>query len=171
MINRRRIADDQLYAHFVTFSVDRRRRLLDHDHPKRILLGVLNDQLTSFNARCVGFVLMPDHVHAVVWFPKPGELSRFMHGWKRMSSFRIREWYRREAPHYFQGFGEGDRFWTPKYYAFEIYEQAKLEEKLNYMHQNPMRAGLVQRPGDWKWSSARWYESRQTVGVPIQWVE
>ena len=43
MVTNRRIVDDQLYVHFVTFSVDKRRRLLDHDHPKRILLGVLND--------------------------------------------------------------------------------------------------------------------------------
>ncbi len=38
MPRRRRIIDDRLYAHFVTFSVCRRRRLLDHDHPKRIVL-------------------------------------------------------------------------------------------------------------------------------------
>ena len=43
MASDRQIVDDQLYAHFVTFSVDQRRKLLDHDHPKRILLGVLND--------------------------------------------------------------------------------------------------------------------------------
>ena len=35
MPTRRQIIDDRLYAHFVTFSVYRRRRLLDHDHPKR----------------------------------------------------------------------------------------------------------------------------------------
>ena len=40
MSNRRRIIDDRLYAHFVTFSVYRRRRLLDLDHPKKIVLGV-----------------------------------------------------------------------------------------------------------------------------------
>ena len=62
MAARRLILDDHLYAQFVTFAVHRRRRLLDHDHPKRIVLGVLNEQLKSFAARCVGYVLMPDHV-------------------------------------------------------------------------------------------------------------
>jgi len=42
MSARRQIIDDLLYAHFITFSVFQRRRLLDHDHPKRILLGVLS---------------------------------------------------------------------------------------------------------------------------------
>ena len=44
-------------------------------------------------------------------------------------------------------------------------------EKLNYMHENPMRKGLAAQATDWKWSSARWYAWRKSVGVPIQWVE
>ena len=113
---------------------------------------------------------MRDHVHAVVWFPKPGELSRFVHEWKRRSSYNIRAWYRAGDAQYFDHAEMGDRFWQPKYYAFEIFSRAKLEEKLAYMHQNPVRAGLVERAMDWPWSSARWYEERRTVGVPIGWV-
>ena len=171
MTNRRRIIDEHLYAHFITFSVFRRRRLLDHDHSKRILLGVLNEELKLQEACLLGFVIMPDHVHAIVWFPKTGQLSQFMHGWKRKSSFRIRNWYRREAAHYFEGFGEGDRFWQPKYYSFEIYERSKLHEKIEYMHTNPVRARLVEHATDWRWSSARWYEWRMSVGIPIRSVE
>ena len=65
----------------------------------------------------------------------------------------------------------GERFWTPNYYAFEIYSQEKLTEKLNYMHLNPVRAGLVEKPADYRWSSGRWYDERRTVGVPIEWME
>ena len=59
----------------------------------------------------------------------------------------------------------------PKYYSFEIHERAKLEEKLRYLHENPVRAGLVDHRTDWQWSSARWYEWGMPVGVPIRWVE
>lgn len=148
-MDRRRTIDGQLYSHFITFSVERRRRLLDMDHPKQIVLGVLNHQLESFQARCVGFVLMPNHVHALIWFSATGQLSRFMHGWKRISSFEIRNWYRTNAPSYFSEFGEGDRFWQPKYYSFEIDNEKKQEEKLAYMHQNPVRARLVSQAVDW----------------------
>lgn len=171
MSDRRRQFDDRLYAHFVTFSVHRRRRLLDHDFPKRIVLGVLNDELESFAAKCVGFVVMPDHMHAIIWLPAPGQLSSFMHAWKRKSSFHIRNWYREHAPNYFEGFGEGKRFWLPKYFPFEIYSRRKMEEKLKYTHENPVRAGLVTRAVDWPWSSARWYLEGRSVGVPIEWVE
>jgi putative transposase len=167
----RQIIDDALYVHFITFSVDRRRKLLDHEHPKRIVLGVLNKLLRDFAAKCVGFVIMPEHIHALIWFPAPGRLSNFMHEWKRVSSLKIRAWYRTDAAKYFRDFGAGPRFWQPKYYAFEIYDRRKIEEKLTYMHNNPVCRGLVTRTVDWKWSSARWYERRQTVGVPICWVE
>jgi putative transposase len=166
----RRIADEALYAHFVTFVCEKRRRLLDLDQPRRIVLGVLNEQMEHQSATCVGFVLMPDHVHAIIWFPQAGQLSRFMHEWKRRSSFSIRAWYRSGDARYFERFGMGDRFWQPKYYAFSIHTRAKLEAKLLYMHHNPVRAGLVGRPVDWTWSSAPWYEESRPVGVPIGWI-
>ena len=74
----RAVYDDESHAHYVTFSCYRRRRLLDDDRAKRVVLGVLNAQLASRKASCVGFVVMPDHVHAIVWFPIPGQLSVFM---------------------------------------------------------------------------------------------
>lgn len=171
MSDKRRQFSDQRYVFFVTFSVYKRRRLLDLDQPKRMVLGVLNHLLESMSGRCVGFVLMPEHVHALLWLPDPRDLPRFLHGWKRMSSFGIRRWYADHAPHYFSGFGPGDRFWQPKSYTFHVYSKRKLREKLNYMHLNPVRAGLVAKAEDWRWSSARWYLRWQTVGVPIAWVE
>jgi len=171
MSDERKHFEDQRCAFFVTFAVASRRRLLDLDQPKRIVLGVLNSQLRSLDARCVGFVLMPDHVHSLLWLREPAELTRLLHGWKRMSSFAIRRWYAEHAPHYFDGFGQGDRFWQPKSYTFHIYSERKLRVKLDYMHLNPVKAGLVRRAEDWRWSSARWYLRQQSVGVPIQWVE
>ena len=163
--------DDQLYAHFITFSCYRRRRTLDHDQAKRILLGVLSSELERVAARCVGFVVMPDHVHAVVWFPVTGQLSQFLKQWKQRSSVRIKQFLQTELPQYAASVPETDAIWQARYYAFQIYSRDKLEEKLRYMHLNPVRAGLVEKAIDWQWSSARWYELGRTVGVPIQWVE
>lgn len=170
MPQRRRIVDDELYCHFVTFSCALRRRLLNPDATKRIVLGVLNDQLTRESAKCVGFVVMPDHVHALIWLPETGRLSNFMLGWKRVSSYRIGEWYRRYGSEYAAAMKENGRVWQPRYYAFAIYSDAKLREKLDYMHRNPVAAGLTAEPSDWRWSSARWYERRRSVGVTVEWI-
>jgi putative transposase len=38
-----------------------------------------------------------------------------------------------------------------------IWTAKKVEEKLSYMHNNPVKRGLVKAPGDWAWSSWRYY--------------
>ena len=81
---------------------------------------------------------MPEHVHAVVWFGEQGQLSEFMKQWKRTSSVRIQRVCSSSAE-------TSDRVpvWQARCYAFNIYSRRKMEEKPNYMHQNPVRAGLV----------------------------
>ena len=43
------------------------------------------------------------------------------------------------------------------YKTMRATRERKLEEKLNYMHNNPVKRGLVRSPGDWPWSSWRFY--------------
>ena len=171
MSDRRRTFSDQLYFHFVTSSCHGRRKLLDEDHPKRIVLGQLNACLLRYEAKCVGFVVMPDHVHAILWFPETDKLSVFLQQWKRLTSHTIRKWMSDHMARYFAEDEIPARFWTPRYYSFEIYSESKLIEKLEYMHLNPVRAGLVEKAVDWQWSSARWYEQQKSVGVPVGWIE
>jgi putative transposase len=167
----RRIYDRDRHAHFVTFSCYRRRRALDHDRAKRIVLGVLASQLALQHGRCVGFVVMPDHVHAILWFPEDDQLSHFMKQWKQRSSVQIKRFMREEMTAYARTFDSSEPIWQSRYYGFNLYAEHKFEEKLTYMHQNPVRAGLVALPCDWPWSSARFYEQGRSVGVPVGWLD
>jgi hypothetical protein len=54
---------------------------------------------------------------------------------------------------------------------FNMDSSPKIEEKRASMHLNPVRVGLVRRPCDWPWSSARSYESGRSVGVPVGWLD
>jgi len=38
-----------------------------------------------------------------------------------------------------------------------IWSEKKIQEKLNHLHNNPVKRGLVAQPGDWPWSSWRYY--------------
>ena len=64
-----------------------------------------------------------------------------------------------------------DPNWKVRFYSFEIDSAAKIEEKRNYVLPNPVRAGLVQLPPEWRRSSTRWYIEGRTVGLPPQRVE
>ncbi|MEX1096786.1 MAG: transposase [Planctomycetales bacterium] len=167
----RRIFDSEGHAQFVTFSCYRRRRLLDDDRCKRIVIGTLGAELAKRSGVCIGFVVMPDHVHALVWFPETHQLSDFMQVWKQRSSVLIHRVLESQLRQYAGSIGRDDPVWQPKYYAFNVWSEDKVHEKLTYMHENPVRAGLVERAADWRWSSARWYDGRCPVGLPIGWVE
>jgi hypothetical protein len=48
-------------------------------------------------------------------------------------------------------------FWQHRFYDFNVWSDKKKIEKLEYMHQNPVKRGLVQDPKDWPWSSCGFY--------------
>jgi putative transposase len=60
---------------------------------------------------------------------------------------------------------------TPTEDRVAIYSQRVLCEKLNYIHHNPVKRGLVRNAEDWRWSSARDYASDTEGVIPIckQW--
>ena len=166
----RRIYDSEGHAQFVTFSCYKRRRLLDHDRCKRIVIGTLGSQLALQNGVCIGIVVLPDHVHALVSFREREQLSYFMKQWKQRSSVAIHKFIESDLPMYAQFVLDEGHVWQAKYYPFNVFSEEKAVEKLDYMHLNPVRAALVERAIDWPWSSARWYELRQSVGLPIGWI-
>ena len=170
MMTTREIFDKEGYAHFVTFSCYRRRNILDADRPRQIVISFLDSQLRRQDSRCLGFVIMPDHVHAVIWFPLSNQLSRFIQQWKRLTSFEIRKHLKTERDAYSHFLDPTDPVWQRKYYCFDIYSEKKLSEKLAYMHENPVRAGLVENAWEWPYSSARWYSEVNIVGVAIGFV-
>ena len=163
----RRIFDTNGHAHFVTFSCYRRRRLLDSDIAKIIVTRCLSAQLKNQSGTCMGFVIMPDHVHALVHFKRPGSLSVFMNQWKRRSSMQLKNLFHQTFRPYGTKIKLTCPMWQRKYYAFYVFSENVLAEKLSYMHNNPVKSGLVKKSVDWSFSSAGWYAKRESVGVPI----
>jgi putative transposase len=166
----RRIFDAEQHAQFVTFSCYRRRRLLDHEHMRDNFVAITAEKLREHQGICSGYVVMPNHVHAILWFGKVGATSLFMKSWKQTTSLRLKRVLRGVAPHYAWKFSAAEPFWQAKYYPFNLFTAHKAAEKLDYMHLNPVRAGLVARAREWRWSSATFYESGTDVGIPIEWI-
>ncbi len=48
-------------------------------------------------------------------------------------------------------------FWQARFHDFNVYSEGKKKEKLNYIHANPVKRGLVNHPKDWPWSSWGFY--------------
>jgi putative transposase len=54
--------------------------------------------------------------------------------------------------------GTHRRFWQRRFYDFNVWSRKKRTEKLNYMHMNPVKRGLVANAKLWPWSSYRFYQ-------------
>lgn len=53
------------------------------------------------------------------------------------------------------------KFWQPGYHPVLLYNNQIMEQKLNYLHQNPVKAGFVEEPEQWYYSSARDYAGQK----------
>ena len=105
-----------------------------------------------------GYVLMPEHVHLLVGEPRRSPLSVVLQVLKQQTSRKLK--------------GRGAvAFWQRRYYDFNVWSEEKRVEKLRYMHRNPVKRGLVEKPEDWPWSSFRHYATgvEGTVEIESQW--
>ena len=167
MPRKRKVFDTEGHAHFITFSCYKRRRLLDTDQAKRIVIGEMAAQLRNLDGRCIGFVVMPNHVHTLVWFTQPLQSSHFIQLWKQNSSRSLSDFLRTSLKSYAKTFTDGDPIWQTRYYDFNVGSEQKCAKKLEYMHQNPVKAGFVTDPCEWQFSSARFYVLGKSVGVLV----
>jgi REP element-mobilizing transposase RayT len=91
------------------------------------------------------WVVMPNHVHAVVW-PYPGHtLSAILHSWKSYTGHRANALLGRV----------GRPFWQAESFDHWIRDDAERVRLVRYVEDNPVKARLCARPEDWPWSSAR----------------
>ena len=74
----RRIIEHPGACHFVTFSTYQRRRFLEPERAKEIVVEALQGCLVNHGASCTGFVVMPDHVHAILFGNAEYNISRFI---------------------------------------------------------------------------------------------
>ncbi len=59
-------------------------------------------------------------------------------------------------------------FWQARYYDFNVWSEQKRVEKLRYIHRNPVKRGLVERPEEWLWSSFHHYLTGEEGVVEIE---
>ena len=99
------------------------------------------------------WVVMPNHVHAVLW-PMPNHtLTQILKTWKQFTSRRARP---------IVGLDE-EAFWQRESYDHWIRNNDEKARIRRYVRSNPVTAGLCAAPEDWQWSSAwpGWREERE----------
>lgn len=94
--------------------------------------------------RVLGYVVMPNHWHLVVWPDSLGQLSQFMQRLTAAHAAVVRSMtHTLGHGHVYQG----------RYHATAVRTDRQLVRTLRYVEANPVRAGLVVRAEMWRWSS------------------
>jgi putative transposase len=140
--------------HFVTFSCYQREPLLASAHAKRLFESALEQARRQYGFSVTGYVVMPEHVHLLVSEPQRVVLARALQALKQSVARRL--------------IVNRKHFWQARYYDFNVWSQKKRVEKLRYIHRNPVRRGLVEKPEEWAWSSFRHYVTGDEGVVEIE---
>ena len=140
-------------------DVERRKRVdawIDAGHGscalrKPAIADMVQGSLLTFDAqryRLLAWVVMPNHVH-VLFQPINGwTVAKIVAAWKKFTARKICD-DRRDS-----GEGPGAPVWHREYWDRYIRDQTHLQQAIEYIHLNPVKAGLVVTPERWHWSSA-----------------
>ncbi len=144
-------------SHFITFSTFHRIPNFAEAHSRDTFEHALERIRRDYQLYVYGYVVMPDHVHLLLSEPKRDTLAVAIKSLKQGVARRLLK--------------SGDHFWQKRYYDHNIRTHSQFVEKLWYLHQNPVTAGLCRSAEEWPWSSFRHFSTGQegTVEIESEW--
>ena len=130
---------------FITCRVLRCRGALEESE-FQCLARVVRERREKHQFLLTAWVFLPDHWHAILFPRFPVTISRLMESIKVGSTLRVNA--RRN---------ESGLLWQPRFFDRALRTVKEYNEKVEYIHLNPVKAGLAKRPEDWPWSSVHDY--------------
>lgn len=143
MPSRKRAGSADVIFHVLNRGV-RRLRLFDRPGDYRAFLNVFGEAQERTPIRCLSYCVMPNHFHLALWPKTDTELSEFMRWLTATHSKRWHAWRKTTGTgHVYQG----------RYKAIPVSPDTHFLRLCRYIERNALRAGLVARAEEWRWSS------------------
>ncbi len=164
---------------FVSGSVFHRVPLFKQSEPCEIFLRALDAYRCKFDFRVHAYVVMPEHYHFLVWFPRERRVTDFLRDFKSLVGKQVLDWMRLEQlsalMSRFRLESVPNRRRDPRFCVLQYGNVVKpfeggarvLMQKVNYIHENPVRAGLASKAEDYPYSSMRAYLGEQSFLVQV----
>jgi putative transposase len=150
------------YCHSVTTKTYRNGTLFRDEAASELLIQVIYEVRAKLGFKLIGFVVMPDHVHLMVVPDKQNTISDVMRHIKGRFSRRLNELGRGmnspdyEVPKHRAGnlSRPTSKVWQESFYDHVIRNRKEFDERLNYVHNNPVKAKFVEKPEEYQYFSA-----------------
>jgi putative transposase len=143
MPRRPRIAPGGLVYHCFNRAVAR-LALFEKDEDYAAFERVLEEAARQHPTRILAYCVMPNHWHMVLWPRREGELTDFVRWLTHTHTMR---WHAR-----FRTSGSG-HLYQGRFKAFPVQTDDHFYSVVRYVERNALRAGLVSRAEEWRWSS------------------
>lgn len=147
------------HLHFITSSCYHRRPILGDPSARDLFLRILEETRQKHQFVVAANVVMPEHFHLLISEPDFTDPSVVMKVLKQ------------RFPRYVAKKSDESRIWQKRFYDFNVLSERKRLQKLRYIHNNPVRRGLVREPEQWLWSSYRSYAYKEAGAVRINFQE
>ena len=168
---------------FVTFSVMQWLPVFVSQQTCKIVTDNLNFCHDKKGLRTNAYVIMPTHLHAIVFHEsfQPHTLEQVLTDFRKFTGRQLCDFCEAHMPPCFSdtlreaaGNDQTWRFWQPTRHPEQIETESFWQSKIDYLHENPCRKGLVVRPDHWRFSSANWYlsdaaDTNDVVLHALQW--
>ena len=172
---RRSRYDEPNQARELTFSCYRRFQFLSRDRTRQWFVDALGAARSNCPFDLWAYVIMPEHVHLLVYPREPGmKLGSVVGEIKEEVGRKAIRYLTEHAPQWLpritvrEGKRTRRRFWQPGGgFDRNAFELETIHKMIDYIHANPVRRGLVERAEDWHWSSAQWYAGLRPVPIEM----
>ncbi len=158
MPRRKRVCTGGYVFHVLNRAVAR-ERIFDDEGDYKAFEKVLREAIERVPVRVLSFCLMPNHWHMVLW-PRRGEdedLSEFM---RWLTVTHTQRWH---AHHGTAGTGS---LYQGRFKSFPVQGDEHFLTVCRYTERNALRANLVARAQDWRWSSL-WHRTQTPLILPL----
>lgn len=162
--------------YYVTFTVVEWLPVFVNEFACQIITDSFNFCIKNKFLGINAYVIMPTHLHAIL-FDVNFNAERLKHTLDDMRKFTGRQLLDYSARHFpkyfaqeFQMHAVQDRerrFWQSTQHPVGIASEAFWKQKLDYLHHNPCRKGLVLCPEYWRFSSARYWTTREKNDIEL----
>ena len=175
---------DQHAIHFITFAVVQWIDVFSRKEYADILLESLKFCQQKKGLRVHGWCIMSNHLHLIVSASEPKKLSDILRDFKKFTSSQIlkaipeneKESRKNWMLWIFKKAGEKNnrnneyQFWQQDNHPVQCDTNDILESRITYLHENPVRAGIVREAQDYIYSSAIDYYTKEKGLVDIDFV-
>jgi putative transposase len=160
----RRRFNEPGHAHSLTFCCFRRQPFLTGERARQWTTEAIDKARRTHDFHVWAYVIMPEHVHLLVCpTTLDYNISQFLSSLKGSVAKRAVLFVQSQAPEFLPRMTDlqpngacSYRFWQRGGgYDRNVWEPQYIWETIDYIHANPVRRGLCQRPEEWPWSSAR----------------